>query len=207
MATPKKIQLDSEGLFDDILETTAVINWSTRYPVFTFAFYLNQLLKMDLKKVDDITFSHKGSRLNCSVYAYNDFSYQTSYFLVENNPECIKGFSEFSYFDKSLLIIGPDAESRLQHINNMMNSNEMQPSCIIGMEREQMRQSFINDGIIETATFDFSDPDMPTSDYFTNAPVGSTLYKKQQKFLMAQKEYIENLLVGLDKLIPDYEDG
>lgn len=201
MPKQEKLKFDYEEYFNDKLETTAILMWSTHYQTFTFAFYLNQLYNIKLERRDSITLERKSGNYDCSVYSCQSNADQQAFFLIENPKETTAP----NIFDKTLLIIGPDAHDFAEHIYNDLEATTVNNNDYITMERDEMRRTFVESGIFESAMFDFSDPDYPETTYFTDAKGNAALQKKRQRFLKEQREFVSDLIFALDPLLPDYE--
>ncbi len=189
--------------YEEMLESTAILAWNTSYSAFTFAFYLNELFHLQLLRRNDIRLSSMKEDIQCSVYAYTDTISHQSYFLIENELASRQRIQELSYFDKTLLIQGAEAFERAQEIYAELKEPFHQSDDIIGMQREEMRRSFIDSGIVESIWFDFSDPDNPSSSLIAdNVP----LNKRQKKFIDFQKDYIQGIFIEIDDLLTDYDE-
>ena len=201
MAKTVKYELDQQEFLDyyeELLSETAVMMWETRHTAFTFAFYLNHLYGLHLVRRDSVTVFKKNVPLACAVYSHHDSVNHQQFFLIENSMEGMQRFRELSYFDKLLLATGPDARERLRCIYDEMYQPARTATGIVEAQRESMRRSFIDNGIVQCADFDFSDPDSPATTFLPYAAPDTPQYRKQQKYLEFQKEYIEDLLVQLD---------
>ena len=201
MPKQEKLKFDFEEYFNEKLESTAILMWSTHYQTFTFAFYLNQLYNIKLERLDNITIERKSGNYNCSIYSYRSNVNQLAFFLIENpNDNKVPNI-----FDKTLLIIGPDAKDLAERIYKDMVHKHITKSNYIDSEREEMRHTFVEVGIFDSAMFNFSDPDYPETTYFANTTGNATLQKKRQRFLKEQREYVTDLIFAIDPLLPDYE--
>lgn len=202
MAKLEKLEFDYEEYFDSMFKTTAVLMWSTHISSFSFAFFLNKLYGLTLQRKESVTLNRKSGDAECVVYTCQDNVLQTAWFLIENSvgPDGIQAAN--SIFDKVLLIMGPDAYTIAADI---FNDIDKQPIDGYDAEHIETRRSLIDSGILESALFDFSDPDRPDTTYFphTNNP---SLAKKRLLFLKEQREYVTDLLLALDSLLPDYEE-
>lgn len=203
MAKRKVFSLSNDDVlspYDEMLENTAVLSWNTSYTAFSFAFYLNHLYGLNLQRRDDITLSTMKETITCSVFSCNDGVNHQSFFLIENGMTAMQKVQKMSYFDKTLLIQGPDAFEIADGIYNDMLRPHSNAVDIIGMQREEMRLDFVNTGIVETVKFDFSDHNNPTSSLIKPGIPASS---KQKKFHEFQKEYIQGILVEIDDLIEE----
>lgn len=185
-----------------MLETTAILAWNTSYSAYTFAFHLNQLFGLELQRHDDIRLSTLKEEIQCSVYTYDDLVNHLSFYLIENGLASRQQVRELSYFDKMLLIHGAEAFDRAQQIYDDLNAPERTGLDLIAMQRESLRMSFVSSGIVESVSFDFSDPDEPRSSMIA---ANATPNKKQQAFLDYQKKYIQGIFVELDDMLEDFE--
>ena len=59
-----KLTFDYDEFFNEKLESTAILMWSTHYQTFTLAFYLNQLYGLGLERLDNITVEQKTGHLH-----------------------------------------------------------------------------------------------------------------------------------------------
>lgn len=205
MAKQTKYSLSVEDVYshyDEMLETTAMLAWNTSYSAYTFAFHLNQLYGLELQRRDDICLSTLKEEIQCSVYSYDDMVNHLSFYLIENGLSSRQQVQELSYFDKTLLIHGPESFDRAQQIYDDLNAPERVETDLIAMQREALRLSFVNSGIVESESFDFSDPDEPRSSMI--AP-NTTPNKKQQAFLDFQMKYIQGIFVELDDILVDFD--
>jgi hypothetical protein len=205
LAKQTKYSLSVEDVYshyDEMLETTAMLAWNTSYSAYTFAFHLNQLYGLELQRRDDICLSTLKEEIQCSVYSYDDMVNHLSFYLIENGLSSRQQVQELSYFDKTLLIHGPESFDRAQQIYDDLNAPERTETDLIAMQREALRLSFVNSGIVESESFDFSDPDEPRSSMI--AP-NTTPNKKQQAFLDFQMKYIQGIFVELDDILVDFD--
>ena len=197
---------DYSEYFESLFSMTSVTMWSTRYPAFTFAFYLNQLYGLELERRDDIVVSNAKKEIPCSVFSYQRNVDQLVFFLIENDPNSTQEIKQLSYFDKILLIMGPDAEKYSMNIYNDIMKPKPNSMNIAEIEREQLCKSFIENGIVEMGVFDFTDANDIRTNYFSSPATNETTKKKRLKFLQFYREYMTDLFVGLDELIPNFED-
>lgn len=194
-----------DDYFNDLFERMSVIMWNTRYSVHTFAFYLNQLYNLRLERREDITLVSSKEPISCSVFSCCDNVDKSAVFLIENKKTPLTSQPrEFSYFDKTLLVIAPDAAEKTDAIYNDINRPPSSPADIYSACKEELRTSFIDNGIVESVIFDFSDPDNPVCSWFQPTDY-KALSKQRQKFILFHKNHTIDLLVGLDKLLPDFE--
>lgn len=203
-----KYMLDAQetiAYYDDLLESTAILMWNTRYSAFTFAFFLNRLYALDLKPDTVIDFQCNKQLVESSIFSFHNPTEKMSYFLVDNSPESMQRISELSYFDKVLLIMGEDSKERADFIFSDIRSVKSNPADMLVMQREETKSCFVESGVVAFDTFDFSNPDNPSSSFLSEAAEGSSLYRKQQKFLKIQRDYFQGLFVAIDDLMRDFE--
>lgn len=205
MAKQEKLDFDYEEYFDSILETTAILMWSTRHEAYTFAFYLNQLYNMNLERRDNIKIERKSGDLNCSIFHHQSNLKRYTYILVDNGNVQPTAKKNATFFDKTLFIMGEEARSTAQRIYDEIQTGDSTLGGFSDPDRDEMLKSFINSGILECALFDFSDPETPFTSYFPETQASETLEKKRQKFLREQRLYITDLFLAIDSLLPDYE--
>ncbi|MBP5190829.1 MAG: hypothetical protein J6031_07955 [Bacteroidales bacterium] len=196
MAKQEKFIFDYEGYFDEKLENTAILMWSTHHPAFTFAFYLNQLYNLNLERQDDIT-SEGG---NNKLYSYQSDADHHAFFLIEQPTQ-----GSSAIFDKILLVMGADAFETAQYIYDETSKSVGQSHTTSPSERDTILQSFIENGIFESALFNFSDPDKPETTYFPNNTANAALQKKRARFLKEQREKVSDLIMALDPLLPNFD--
>lgn len=189
--------------YEEMLEITAILMWNTSYSDFTFAFYLNQLFGLGLERRKDIGLSTMKEDIQCSVFAFNDKVNHQAYFLIENGLASRQNVKELSYYDKTLLIQGADAFERAEQIYNDLKEPAHKTVDLIGLQREEMRCAFVDSGIVESAWFNFSDPDNPESSIISSL---APLSKKQKAFIDFQKEYTQGILVEIDDLLPNFDE-
>ncbi|MBP5327810.1 MAG: hypothetical protein J6Y98_07870 [Bacteroidales bacterium] len=201
MAKQEKFAFDYEEYLNEIFETTAILSWSTHYPAFTFAFYLNQLYNTQLERQDDIFLEQKEGQMKCIVYFGKDTIKHIAYILVDNSDNMMSPKKD-KIFDKTLLIKGPDAFEIAQNIYDDLNA--MAPTDVYLDNSETMRRLFLDSGILESALFDFSKPDDPKSTYFSDTQNEKTL-RKRQKFMKEQRIFFSDILLAVDSLLPDFE--
>jgi hypothetical protein len=187
---------------EEQLENTAVLAWRTSYTAFTFAFYLNQIFHMELRRCNDIQLSSMKEAIRCSVYSYSDPVDHLNYFLIENNMEDMQSVKALSYFDKMLLVNGAEASERADAIDEELKAPMRHHDDILGTQYEEMRHTFVETGIIESARFDFTDAEIPTASILDS---DSGLSKKQQNFLQFYRDYIQGILIEIDDLIQYFE--
>jgi len=192
--------------YDQLLCDASVVMWRTTHQPFTFAFYFNELYQLNLQRQEDIELTIKDKTVAFPVYGGREDINQMAFFLIENDPSTMSGDAQFSYFDKIMLFIGPDAAVRAgQIVDDLERPRPECDNCFVS-QREDRRIGFVEKGIVETALFDFSDPDFPTTTYFSLAAPGTTLRKKQKSYLDGQRKFVVNLLVALDDRMPNFED-
>ena len=169
-----KLTFDYDEFFNEKLESTAILMWSTHYQTFTLAFYLNQLYGLGLERLDNITVEQK----ICTVYTCRSDADQTSFFLIDNPQQA----EAQNIFDKTLLIIGPDSQELAQHIYREIDTartGAILPDDATADSRQAMLADFVGTGIFENALFDFADPDNPQTTYFQNAD-GNPAYPERE---------------------------
>lgn len=201
MPKQEKLKFDYDEYFNDKFESTAILMCNTRHQVFTFAFYLNQLYGLHLERRDDILLDEGDDGTRCPIYTYQSNANQLAFFLIENPGGT--GGKNRKYFDKTLLIMGPDAHELAQHIFNELDSPQNGGGTM--PQRDEMMRTFVESGILESALFDFSDPDYPETTYFPDTKNNATLQKKRARFLKEQREYVSDLIFAIDPLLPDYD--
>ena len=94
------IFFDYNEYFDSLFSMTSVTMWSTRYPAFTFAFYLNQLYGLELERRDDIVVTNAKKEIPCSVFSYQRNVDQLVFFLIENNLSISQEIKQLSMKSK-----------------------------------------------------------------------------------------------------------
>ena len=197
MARQEKLKFDYEEYFNEKLENTAVLMWSTHHQAFTFAFYLNQLYNLNLERRDDI---EADGGTTYPLYSCQSNVDQLAFFLIERpGAATLQG----AYFDKMLLIMGADAFDTAQHIYD--ETSQSGSKLLTTPERDEILGSFVETGIFESALFDFSDPDRPETTYFQTTNGNAALQKKRARFLKEQREIVSDIILALDSLLPDYE--
>lgn len=214
---PKKVlDFDYQGYFNEMFETTTVLMWSTRYEPFTFAFYLNKLYDISLVRKENISLNmpqSKNETMECSVYHYQSNVEHLAYLLIDSSGSVRdkKSNKKGTIFDKTLLMIGADSQELARSIYEETNgamfweSNTQEINNLAMQERETTRREFINSGILESVLFDFSNPDELETTYFRNSLNDKSLEAKRQKFLNEQRNYVTNIMVALDDLLPNFE--
>lgn len=206
----KVFDFDYQGYFNEMFETTTVLMWSTNYAPFTFAFYLNKLYDIQLVRKDNIKLKMPHSRsgmIECSVYHYQSNVEHMAYLLIDssNSVRDKNSKKKGTLFDKTLLLIGADSQELAKSIYEEMNSLPKQSDNMIIQERELTRQEFINSGILESVIFDFSNPDELETSYFRNSLNDPNLEAKRQQFINDQRNYVTDLMMALDDLLPNFE--
>ena len=198
-----RLEFDYEDYFNDLFTTTAVLMWSTHHTAVTFAFYINRLYNKQLTRRNNITLHTKQGESRCSVFSQQDNVSHTTYLLIDNPNHQPSSKNGTTFFDKTLLIMGPDAH-KLAHLiyDDLDSPVATQP----GNEAHHLlRQTFLVSGVLEYALFDFSDPDYPQTTYFPTIANDLRMQEKRRLFLRRQREYACDLLLALDSLLPDYE--
>lgn len=201
MAKQEKLDFDYEEYFNEQFETTAVLMWNTHHAPFTFASYFNKLYNKQLERKDNITIHRKSGELICSVYLYQSNIKHMVFILIDSGN--YKSPSHF--FDKTMLIVGEGAYEEASAIYRDMNKNPENYDDYMMQEREDMRQRFLNSGVLESAMFDFSNPDYPNTTYFPKQKLSAAMEKKRQRFLKEQREFVIDLLMAVDELLPDFD--
>ena len=204
MAKQEILDYDFEEFFNETFERTSVLMFSTHHQAFTFAFYINQLYNMRLERRDDIVIHRKKGDVKYSVFYYQDNISHMVYFLVDSSSSMLAAPSTSTIFDKTMLIIGPDAYAKAQFIYDDLNQSNINSESFVGQQRDELRNSFVNTGILESALFDFSDPEKPRTTYFTNSS-SPEIEKKRMRFLNEQREFVTDLFIALDDMMPDFE--
>jgi len=202
MSKNEKLEFDYEEYFDEQFKTTAILRFSTNYPSYTFAFYLNQLYSLDLERKDDVKLQIGAEEIPCPILSSENIVKKLTYIMIDCSDALLSGQLSSIIFDKTLLIIGENAHQTAQAIYDDLNG--------IGAghadeRRQAMLRSFIKRGILENALFDFSTPSMPRTTYFAQDAKTPELKKKRDKFLKAQREFSTDILWAVDSLLPDYE--
>ena len=205
MAKQEKLEFDYEGYFNGILEDTAILMWSTHHAAYTFAFYLNRLYNLNLERKENVTFKRKSGDISCPIYCRKDTVKRHTYILIDNSGVQPETKKSITFFDKTLLIMGDEAHNIARRIHDETGAADESGSIIEDPYRDEMLKTFVNSGILESALFDFSNPDAPYTTYFPDTPGNETLQKKRQKFLKEQREFIIDLIIAIDSLLPDYE--
>lgn len=208
MAKKKILDFDYQSYFNEMFETTTVLMWSTRHTPFTFAFYLNKLYGIQLVRKKNITLKiphTRNGKIECSVYHYQSNVERVAYILVDSSNSVREKNKKGTYFDKTLLIIGVDAQERAENIYNEMTPERKESNDYRVQEREQTRCEFINSGILEHILFDFSNPDELETTYFHNSLNDKDLEEKRQRFITEQRNYVTDLMMALDDLLPNFE--
>lgn len=207
----KKIfDFDYQGYFNEMFETTTVLMWSTQHAPFTFAFYLNKLYNFQLVRKDNITLKMPHSRNNtieCSVFHSQSNVDHTAYLLIDSsgNVRDKTNNKKGTIFDKTLLLIGADSQELAKTIYDEMNEPATVSDNMLVQEREMTRREFIDSGILESVLFDFSNPDDMETTYFRNSLNDTSLEAKRQRFLNDQRNFVTDIMMTLDDLLPDFE--
>lgn len=211
MAKQEKLEFDYEEYFDMMLESTAVLMWATHITSFTFAFHLNKIFGLALERRESVTLNRKGVPYECLVYSCSNNMMQTSYFLIDNVMSPLDGKRANSIFDKTLLICGPDAFPIIHDIYNSLEApvtaKDIYVQSAVGdADMASQCRDFAGTGILESAIFDFSDPAAPDTTYFPSHSNNPAIQKKRTLFLKEQREYVTDLLLAIDHLLPTYEE-
>lgn len=209
----KVLDFDFQEYFNEMFETTTVLMWSTHYAPFTFAFYLNRLYNIQLVRKDNITLDIPHTRnatMVCPVYHYQSNADHMAYLLIDSSSSVRDKTSKKkgTIFDKTLLLIGADSQELARTMYEEMNRWNAVPACCEGtilQEREQTLQEFIESGILESVLFDFSNPDELETTYFQNSLNDPSLEAKRQKFLNDQRNFVTNIMIAVNDLLPNFE--
>ena len=199
-----RLDFDYEDYFNELFSTTAVLMWSTHHAAITFAFYINRLYNKQLMRRDNITLHTQQGESLCSVFTQQDNLSHTTYLLVDNPNHMPSSRSSVTFFDKTLLIMGPDAYEQAHNIYADLGNSTPLPSS--DEAHTLLRQAFLDNGVLEYALFDFSEPDDPQTTYFATPSADPRIRDKQRLFLRKQREYACDLLLALDAFLPNYED-
>ena len=205
MAKQEKLDFNYEEYFDEMFEDTAVLMWTTHHRAFTFAFFLNQLYNLDLELRDNIVLQYKKKEIGCTVYSSQNDVDHMAYFLIDNSEASLPTPKKTILFDKTLLIKGPGAQSKAEYIYSDLEQNSIADNNFVGQQRDELRNTFVNTGILESVLFDFSTPDEPDTTYFPNSQGDTEKEKKRQRFLKEHREYVADLFMALDSMMPDFE--
>lgn len=201
MAKQEKLDWDYEEYFDEIFETTGVVMWNTHIPSFTFAFFLNELYQLKLQRQECVSLKKKKATTKCIVYSYVDAVMHTTYFFIENGQSTPGAERANAYFDKVLLVMGPNGHETSRRIQH-----DLEPPSLFGNEDKSPEiKCFVDSGILESAYFDYSDAEYPQTSYFPQTNVNEALKKKQSLFLKEQKDYLSDLILAVDHLIPNFD--
>ncbi|MBQ6955190.1 MAG: hypothetical protein IJP80_01055 [Bacteroidales bacterium] len=207
----KKIfDFDYQGYFNEMFETTTVLMWSTQHAPFTFAFYLNKLYNFQLVRKDNITLKMPHSRrgtIDCTVFHHQSNVDHMAYLLIDSsgNVRDKTNNKKGTIFDKTLLLIGADSQELAKTIYDEMNEPATVSDNMLVQEREMTRREFIDSGILESVLFDFSNPDDMETTYFRNSLNDTSLEAKRQRFLNDQRNFVTDIMMTLDDLLPDFE--
>jgi len=206
MAT-KTLILDCTDEYTEELSTSAVTMWITRYPVYTFAYHLNELFDIELEYNEPLKVTIDGQESTLPLYLYQDTIHMLNYILIENISLDInsQGQRAFSRYDKTLIINGFDPEIRMEQIRTELTSRTPFDSSIPDMGREARRLDIMDNGIIESACIDFSDPDHPVTDAITLPQSGKRVQRLQQ-YLTDQTKFMRDVLMAADYLLHEFED-
>ena len=205
MAKQEKLEFDYEEFFDETFERSSVLMWVTHLQAFTFAFYLNQIYNIRLERRENVVLHNKKGDLDCTVFSYQDNVSHIVYFLIDSRNETPSGTKKTIIFDKTLLIIGPDARLKGEYIYKDLDEHRTNTDNYVNRQRDELRDTFVGSGIFESALFDFSDPDEPRSTYFPTSYGNTEKEKKSLRFLKEHREYITDLFMALDSMMPDLD--
>ena len=205
MSRQEKLYFDYNDYFEEMFEATAVLMWNTHYPVYTFAFYLNQIFGLRLERKDDVLLTDKEETQRCSVYSWIDNCRRLTYFLIDIRDDGAAPKRKKIYFDKVLLVIGSDARETAMRILGDLEPSTLFDNDPLRQRRDALLRTFIDNGIFESASFDFSDPDHPRTSYFPEQTENTELANKRRLFLKKHREFVGDMILALDRLLPDYE--
>lgn len=205
------LDFDYQEYFNEMFETTTVLMWSTRHTSYTFAYYLNKLYGLELERKDNITIGMPGGRdeeLECAVYHCLSAVEHIAYLLIDSSKGVkeISGKKKGTLFDKTLLIIGDGSDELAQRIYEDMSLGPQMCKDYREEEREMRRREFIDTGILESVLFDFSNPEELETTYFQNTLKDEKLENRRQAFLKEQRNFVTELMMALDKLLPNFEE-
>ena len=200
-----RLDFDYEEYFNELFANTAVMMWSTHLPAVTFAFYINRLYDKQLTRRESITLHTKKDESRCSVFTQQDNLRHTTYMLIDDPSHRPSARSTGSFFDKTLLIMGPDAHQLARDIYDDMESTPLLAPTDSDDAHTLLRQTFLASGVLEYALFNFADPNRPRTTYFTSQSSDPRIQERQRQFLRRQREYVCDLLLALDSLLPNYE--
>lgn len=206
----KVLHFDYQEYFNEMFETTTVLMWRTNYAPFTFAFYLNKLYNIQLIRKNNLSLKMPRSRdtiINCSVYHYQSNAKHMAYLLIDssNSLRDKNSNKKGTLFDKTLLLIGADSQDMAKSIYEEMNSLPVYDDNPMTQYREMTRLEFINSGILESVIFDFSNPEELETSYFLNSLKNPSLEARRQQFINDQRNYVTDLMMALDDLLPNFE--
>lgn len=212
MAKKRILDFDYQSYFNEMFETTTVLMWSTHYAPFTFAFFLNRLYNIQLIRKDNVKVNMPHSRneqLMCTVYHYQSNVDHMAYLLIDSSNDIRdkKSKKKGTLFDKTLLLIGADSKELAQSIYEEMNGLPNYSDDSVMQGREQTLREFIESGILESVLFDFSNPDDMETTYFHNSLNDANLEAKRQLFINDQRNYVTDLMMALDDLLPNFENS
>lgn len=205
----KILDFDYQGYFNEMFETTTVLMWSTQHEAFTFAYYLNKLYDIKLVRKNNISINTPHTRnikMDCSVFHYQSNIEHMAYLLVDSSKSVRdkKTKKKGTYFDKTLLLIGADSQDLAKSIYEETSSQPLTNADPLIFGREQTLSEFVNSGILESVLFDFSNPDALETTYFRNTLNDANLEAKRQLFINDQRNYVIDLMMALDDLLPDF---
>lgn len=209
----KILDFDYQGYFNEMFETTTALMWSTRYEPYTFAYFLNKLYSIQLRRKDNIAIKIPNAHnvmIECVVYHYQSNSDHMAYLLIDSSNSVRDRLNnkKGTIFDKTLLLIGADSQELAKNIYDEMNSTpSFRDDILTPQNREETLCEFINNGILESVLFDFSNPDKLETTYFRNSLNNPGLESIRQKFLDEQRTFVTELMMALDHLLPVFEEA
>lgn len=203
----KMLILDCTDEYTEELSTSAVTMWITRYPVYTFAYHLNELFDIELEYNEPLKVTIDGQESTLPLYLYQDTIHMLNYILIENISfdSNTLGQRAFSRYDKTLIINGIEPEVRMEQIRTELTSRHPLNGGLPDMGREARRIEIMDNGIIESACIDFSDPDHPVTDAISLPQSGKRVQRLQQ-YLTDQTKFMRDVLMAADYLLHEFED-
>lgn len=196
------------------IQDTAMVAWSTqKYPIYTFAYYLNKLFHLELAREKEMPiFVGNGcDHIDCIFYNYYDECRQLRFVLFENLGNGRSVHPQLSPFDKILLIIGRDAFI-VQKCIHSAGFDSLQPAAdpndILNAEFQELRKRFLgNPNASEKRvlfTQKFLSAPIPQPHPHANkveAEIQATLAKNRQKVIVDKfGSFVENsILLSLER--------
>ncbi len=205
MAT--KYTLDIGNEYDEELSTSAVTLWTTNYPAYTFAYHLNELFDLKLSYDEPLEIIVDGREATLPLYLYQDAIHKLNYILVENSTLDInaQGQRSFSQYDKTLIINGFEAKERMEQLRADLTDRNREKQDLFDMRREARRIEIMDNGIIESASMDFSDPGNPILDTLVQPQSGKKSHRLQ-RYLNNQTQFIRDVFMAVDYRLSYFED-